>query len=70
MTPQFHQHAQQTELEHVSRIIPALVGVTLLMGGLPPRLWPHRLIVRRSICPAAVPSKASQVGRIPRYPSP
>lgn len=32
MTPQFHQYAQQTELEHVSRIIPALVGVTLLMG--------------------------------------
>ncbi len=32
MTPQFQQHAQPSELEHVSRIIPALVGVTLLMG--------------------------------------
>lgn len=32
MTPQFQQHAQQTEIENVSPIIPALVGVTLLMG--------------------------------------
>ena len=32
MTPQFQQHAQHTELENVLRIIPALVGVTLLMG--------------------------------------
>lgn len=32
MTPQFQQHAQHTELEYVSRTIPAIVGVTLLMG--------------------------------------
>lgn len=32
MTPQFQQHPQQTEINNVSPIIPALVGVTLLMG--------------------------------------
>ncbi|WHZ15239.1 MAG: hypothetical protein OJF52_002080 [Nitrospira sp.] len=32
MMPQFHQHAQQIEIENVSHIIPALIGVTLLMG--------------------------------------
>ena len=32
MTPQFQQHARNSELEQVSRIIPALVGATLLMG--------------------------------------
>lgn len=32
MTPRFQQHTQQTDIEHASPLVPALVGVTLLMG--------------------------------------
>lgn len=57
MTPQFQQHTRQIEIENVSHIIPALIGVTLLMG-----LFAPAALASPTDCQAVDLSRSGAIG--------